>query len=218
MVKILYLGQICSRHMYLFIFPYLSIWMFDEPDAYQILSDEELVGQYQRDRDQLIIAILIQRHSDQLAVIQYSFTKDRSSFEDFAQDLFTRLSHQLASVDIQSSFRQWLIWWSKNRLIDQSRRKSTKGRVYNSWARKQKRDDSPAYEEEMDHQSLLQEAMMLLSEEEQLCIKGFYLEDKSYQEIVAETGLTFKTVSNRIARGRAKLQKKLGKQLSTYFQ
>ncbi len=204
--------------MWIILFPYLIVWGFKEPHRYSNLSDEALVNLYQKDHHLLIIAILIQRHSHQLAILQYSFLKDSSQFNDFAHELFNRLAEELKTVHIRSTFQQWLIWWVKNRLIDHSRRKRTSDKVYSNWAIKQEIKEFPNYEEKMDYASFITEAMAMLNDDEKFCLTQYYLEDQTYNDIALKRGWKFKKVANHIARARDKLRAKLGDKIEAYFQ
>lgn len=198
------------------LFPFILLLKFDEPVLYQNMTDEMLVDKFKEKEDLMIVAVLIQRHRKQLAGILYSFTKGQSEFDDFAQEAFLKLVEQLKSVKIHSTFKQWLVWWCKNRLIDQKRREYAGAKIIDHWTGKKKVSEAPRIEKELDYEKFKLEIASLLNEEENICINLYYIEDRSYKEISQATGWNFKKVTNHIARGKKKLQMKIGKRDSFY--
>ena len=59
----------------------------------------------------------------------------------------------------------------------------------------------------------LEQALSQLPTEQRRCLELFYLEEKSYQEIVAATGLAVNQVKSHLQNGRRMLKRSLYKEL-----
>jgi RNA polymerase sigma factor (sigma-70 family) len=73
-------------------------------------------------------------------------------------------------------------------------------------------DADEASQHEADLQAL-ELALSQLPPEQRRCLELFYLEEKSYQEIVATTGLALNLVKSHLQNGRRMLKRTLGKEL-----
>jgi RNA polymerase sigma-70 factor, ECF subfamily len=196
--------------MYTQNFCFAFDWQVPIPARFCHFSDEALLAHYQQTGEARIVAWLIQRHQRPLAALLGRFWPDRELLAEQAQELYLQLCHRLRTVEVRTTFQQWLIWWTRNRLIDQCRRQTSQRKAYDTWAGHQPDPSSPQYEAELDRQVLIAEALDQLNDKERRCIQAFYLNEQSYDEIIEASGLSFNQVRNHLGRGRAKLRQHFG--------
>lgn len=173
--------------------------------AYSESSDEELVLAYQREGDQHALAYLMQRYAGYVIAFGGPRLREQGSVEDFAQDLFLKLAERLKGTEVHN-FKAWLGRVMRNMFLDGQRRSSLHQRVVEQIL---PRDAGYRIEEQIEWEFLrpkLEAALGRLSEEEERAVRGVYLEEKSYQELMAETGWSFNQLRGYRQRGMQKLR------------
>lgn len=196
---------------------FLSTQGYVESERYRSISDESLVDLYQETGDLAIVCLLIQRLQSSLAAVFYSYAKDRFEFDDYTQELFLKLANSLRTVKIRGSVKRWIFSFAKNRVIDEMRKMKRADEFKNEIKKNIQTLEEFQLDNELDLKQLALKALSFLSQEEHMCIKLYYLEEKSYREIAKELDWKYKKVCNHIQRGMEKLRSKMGGQ-SGFFE
>ncbi len=176
------------------------------------LTDEELLLAYRGSNDNQWLGFLLQRYTGLLLGVALKYLKDKTRAEDAVQHVFeTTLTHLPAGPIL--NFKGWLYILMRNHCLQLLRDKT-----YNA-------DESviagmPATETDKEeirwHEHTLEqmnEALQLLNEEQRISITQFYLQKRSYEQIISSTGYTFMQVKSYIQNGKRNLKTILMKKL-----
>jgi RNA polymerase sigma-70 factor (ECF subfamily) len=182
----------------------------------QHLSDSELIERYRYSYDNAYIGELYQRYSHMLFGVCLKYLKDEEKSKDVVMDVFEKVLKDLKRHDVQN-FRTWVYSVAKNEclmLLRKEKRRDTREDEYKRSAIEIMEFDIPEHlngesEEEIDGK--LMSAIEQLNMEQRRCIRLFYFERKSYEEIELETGYTFKEVKSYLQNGKRNLKIKLTK-------
>lgn len=170
-------------------------------------TDQELLAAYRKSADLQVLGNLYGRYMDLVYGLSLKYLEDPEMAKDAVMQIFEELIKKLQNHEVVY-FKSWLYTVAKNHCLMQLRSVKSKKTV-----------ELPAelmQSEENGHLngSLLKEAQFLLLEkclqhltgEQQQAVTLFYLEQKSYNEIVASTGLEWTKVRSLIQNGRRNLK------------
>ncbi len=145
------------------------------------------------------------------------YLKDREEAEDATMQVFEKLLEQLLQYEI-NEFKFWIHTVAKNHCLYLLRKKQSQFKN-----QKEMNKDFPVVMESEEHSTLLNgnwknskleemsEAMNQLKDEQRLCVELFYLQEKSYKEIVDQTGFSMNDVKSYIQNGKRNLKIMLSK-------
>ena len=177
------------------------------------LTDEELLAAYKGSRDNQWLGYLLQRYTTLLFGVGLKYLKDKAQAEDAVQQVFFKALTHMPQEDIQN-FKGWLYILMRNHCFQLLRDKTYK-------AGTDALQDVPtteSYKEDIQWQEYtlqqLSVAMEELNEEQKICITLFYLQKRSYEQIIAQTGFTFMQVKSYIQNGKRNLKTILLKKLA----
>lgn len=176
------------------------------------LSDIELIERYKATDDLKVVGALYQRYTHLVAVLCMKYLKNRAESEDAAMEIFEVLIADLKRHEIQN-FKAWLFTVVKNHCFKRLRKQQREGEKEREY---QKADISfmendPIQDLEGESDMIeknigkLQEGIDSLKEEQRACISLFYLKEKSYKEVVDETGYDLKKVKSYVQNGKRNL-------------
>lgn len=173
-------------------------------------TDSELLEFYKKTSDSLYLGILLNRYRLLVFGVCMKYLKDVQNAEDASQQVFEKVISEVKKYNI-SYFKSWLYIVAKNQCLMQLRKSLNKP----TFSYKEIDDRDMGIEEEQDILvkeflyektiSMLKEAMRKLSNEQELCIRLFYLEKLSYREIESKTGFTFQQIKSYIQNGKRNL-------------
>jgi RNA polymerase sigma-70 factor (ECF subfamily) len=211
--------------------PYLAAVLFRRratvvPSA--ALSDQEVLARYRQGGDAADLGVLYERHLPEVfAVCRRYLAPPDEDAQDATMQLFEHLVVKLRT-HVPDNFGAWLYATARNHCLMELRarqRGTASGGpllllpdaadVETAAARHLPNADEEA-EETRQHEADLQAlelAMSQLPPEQRRCLELFYLEEKSYQEIVAATGLALNLVKSHLQNGRRMLKRSLHKEL-----
>lgn len=184
------------------------------PERYNNLSDVDLVSEYQKDGNKAIVGILYKRYSHLVLGLCMKYLRSLDEAEDMVIHVFTKLLEDLAKHQIEY-FKSWLYTYSKNHCLMHLR--SAQVRIKKELEYKENIKLLVESDDEL-HQNITKKEVVLtalelaieeLTHEQKICIKLFYLRQKSYQEIVDETGYSLNNVKSFIQNGKRNLKIKL---------
>lgn len=180
-------------------------------------SDEELIALFRKSDDSRWLGILLERHTLLLLGIAMKYLKDRHAAEDAVQQVFIKTITAFPKEPVQN-FKGWLYILMRNHCFGILR---SAGRFLNDDALEYVPAQTEKTKEEWQHEELrwdhMHSAIAQLSEEQQTCIRLFYIEERSYKEIMERTNFSFEQVKSYVQNGKRNLKiimQKLGQQLS----
>lgn len=181
------------------------------------LSDSEILLLYRRKGDGKCISELFNRYSHLVLGVCMKYLKDEDSAKDALMQIFEKLIEDLRKMEIDN-FRSWLYTVSKNQCLmlirsQKSRRHHEEGYEIERSLFMEIDDDvhlNGVMEKEKQLE-LLESGLMQLLPEQQKCVRLFYLEAKSYNEIAEATGYSMNQVKSYIQNGKRNLKMFLGK-------
>jgi RNA polymerase sigma-70 factor (ECF subfamily) len=193
------------------------------PDAVPMGREEQLAARAAAG-DGAAFDALVTALSGRVFALALRMLQDRGEAEDLTQEVFVTLHHHLGEFRGESRLSTWVYRITKNRALN--RLKFLKRRQHGAQADV---DDPVVARDVVDpdtgageardplrrlHGSsvgrTLEQHLRALPEEQRLLVVLRDLEDLSYEEIVAVTGLPVGTVKSRLHRARAELAARLG--------
>lgn len=170
---------------------------------YKQLEDHELLNTYRDSGASEVIGEFYRRYGHLVMGTAMKYLKNQFDAEDLVMNLFEKLPGKLQSHNIQH-FKSWLYIVTKNECLMLLRKK---GHVTAEITRELEASDELELTIKKEEQyNALEEAIEDLKEEQQSCIKLFYLESRSYQEISALLQLDLKKVKSAIQNGKRNLK------------
>lgn len=181
------------------------------------LDDKALLLQYLSTADKQVIAVLYQRYMHLVLGVCMKYLKNRDEAEDATMQVFEKLLIQLQQYEV-NEFKFWIHTVAKNHCLYLLRKQQSQFKN-----QKEMNKDFPVIMESEDSQTLLNgnwkntkleemsDAMNQLKEEQRLCVELFYLQEKSYKEIVDQTGFSMNDVKSYIQNGKRNLKIMLSK-------
>jgi RNA polymerase sigma-70 factor (ECF subfamily) len=170
-------------------------------------TDAELVIAYQQHQQLDILALLYQRYMELVYGVCLKYLPDEEAAKDAVMNIFEELINKLKHHQVDN-FRGWLHVVAKNHCLMILR--SPKNLKTNSLSEGIVQFEENVHlngvmekEEQLDQMS---ECLQALPEEQQRCVELFYLQNKSYNEIVDITGYDWKSVRSYIQNGRRNLK------------
>ena len=179
-----------------------------------------------RDRDEKAFREIVELHRDRVFNLTYRMLGNREEAEDVAQEVFITVFKSIDSFRGDSQFSTWLFRITanhcKNRIkylarrhdrdqdeFDESRQRSSAAGAYSvaSIPRPDK------HLEGVELEKLMQKSIASLDEDHRLLIVLRDIEELTYDEICAITGVREGTVKSRLHRARMALRKKMLKHM-----
>lgn len=184
-------------------------------DAKHIRSDEELIAAFQQGQIEAF-NILVGRYKNPLLNFVHRYLGDYDQADDVVQETFIRLYQKSASYRPIAKFSTWIYTIATNLAKTQLRDRSRKG-IFSLTRSKgdekerdfEIRDDRyPADQlaESNIKQEIIQRALNSLPEQYREAVILCDIQELTYEEICAITGMNMGTLKSRLNRGRAQLQ------------
>lgn len=188
-------------------------------EKYQHITDTELLDNFYLDHDNQWLGILLQRYTLLLLGVCIKYLKNEDEAKDSVQQIFLKIITELAKYKV-TYFKSWMYMVAKNhclmKLRDRHGRLTTDitDQIGGIMAEEQHQEKSAHFEKDKKLQ-LMDDALKELSIEQKCCLTLFYLEKKSYQEIVIQTGYSMLKVKSYIQNGKRNLKILLDKKLNS---
>ena len=181
------------------------------PERYLNISDDELLKNFYRDRDNHWLGVLFERYTLLLFGVSMKYLKNEEEAKDAVQQVFLKAITELHKYEVQY-FKSWLYMIAKNHCLMRLRQKpgnvDIEGRTI--------ADETDPLElhnhlEKDKRLEMMSNTLNELSTEQKQCVTLFYLQKKSYQQISEETGYTVMQVKSYIQNGKRNLRNLLEK-------
>lgn len=174
------------------------------------LTDEELIELYKTKGEKDAMSILFKRYYHLVLGVGIKYLKRTDLAQDMSMKLFEKLLQNINKYQIQL-FKPWLYRVACNECLMEIRKNKslTKSETDIRLLNMESEEEKHLQEEKELKLNKLEEVLEDLPAEQVLCIKLFYLEKKSYNEICESTGLDFMKVKSAIQNGKRNLKLKL---------
>ncbi len=180
------------------------------------LTDNALLEHYHATGNMGCIGVLFKRYKHLVSSICVKYLKNESDADDTVMEIFEKLHLDLQKTEI-TYFKGWLHTVTRNHCFGKLRKVGIKLEFPENLPLEtaQKQENTEGGLEEDNWKELLYQkldnGLELLKPEHRLCLELFYLKDKSYKQILQETGLTMNEIKSHIQNGKANLKKILQK-------
>jgi len=183
----------------------------------KLLTDEELIKEFQNSNDIECYNLLVKRYKDPLMNFVFRFVGDRDVCSDIVQDTMIKFYLKKDSYKSVAKFSTWIYTiagnLAKNELKRRNRRKIYSVSNHDDDMQIQVEDkEFVAPDRLADNKiknNMIQKALLKVKPVYREVVILRDIQEFSYEEIAEITGLTIGTVKSRINRGRKQLQKLL---------
>jgi RNA polymerase sigma factor (sigma-70 family) len=178
------------------------------PEQFSDIEDNILLQNFYADKNNKWLGILLQRYTGMLLGVCMKYLKDEIEAKDTVQQVFLKAINELHKYQVQY-FKSWIYMIAKNQCLMQLRSKGKhRTTAIDDLALPQTddlilRENKLAVENNLTH---LEKALTLLNKEQADCVTLFYLQKKSYQEIVDCTNYNLLQVKSNIQNGKRNLK------------
>ena len=172
-----------------------------------IKTDEELLALFYADKNNYWLGILLERYTLLMLGVCLKYLKNVEDAKDAVQQVCTQIIADLKRHEVQH-FKAWLLVVTRNHCLMQYRKKDAKNNLEftdNLIVEDAQIDKEERWLKEVTLDTI-KESMNALIDVQRICIDLFYLQEKSYKEIMASTGFDFKQVKTHIQNGKRNLK------------
>jgi len=171
--------------------------------------DEKQLLQYYKETGSLdALGKLYAPYMSLLYGVCYKYLQDAEQSQDAVMQIFDELINKLRVYEVDN-FKSWVYVYARNFCLMQLRKNKQISKVdieenlYES--EKMLNDDDEKKWGEQDFEKL-ESCIAGLNQEQELCIRMFYLEQKCYKDIADQTGYDIAKVKSYIQNGRRNLK------------
>jgi RNA polymerase sigma factor (sigma-70 family) len=177
------------------------------PSLYNDIDDNTLLEYFYADKNNKWLGILLQRYTSLLLGVCMKYLKNETDAKDAVQQVFLKAINELQKYKVDY-FKSWIYMVAKNHCLMQLR---NKGKYSTELSDNILIQDDTAESKEKSttkENSLndLEKALLLLNEEQSICVTLFYLQKKSYNDIVGCTNYSLLQVKSNIQNGKRNLK------------
>ena len=173
------------------------------------LEDFELLTQYRKSNDARCVGELYCRYSHLVFGVCLKYLKNATESEDAVMEIFEKLHLDLRKVEVEH-FKSWLYMVARNHCLMKLRKAGLDVSYPDEMPQTpQYEEDTEDFENKERLIAALENNLSSLKIEQKQCIEMFFLQDKSYKQIVLETGFSLNDVKTHIQNGKLNLKKLL---------
>jgi RNA polymerase sigma factor (sigma-70 family) len=183
--------------------------------AHPAATDEDLAARYRTSGELALLGELYARYLHLTYGVCYQYLRDDEAAKDAVMALFEKLVKELRRFEVRA-FAPWLYATARNYCLMQLRA----GKVNREHPMSHLTNGAdmeiaqPLHHQESDELGdddldALRAGISELAPAQQRCLRLFYLDGKSYQQVAAETGYTLKQVKSALQNGRRMLRQRL---------
>lgn len=172
-------------------------------------SDAELLEQYRSNGSMPAFATLYKRYAHLVLGMCIKYLKDREEARDATSAVFEKLFKELKITYIRN-FPGWLGFVTRNYCISILRKRGTisssEMELKHLHENDVENESGSRHFEEEANLAALEKAILSLKDDQQLCVKLFYLEEMSYAAIAEKTGMDLHAVKSHLQNGKRNLK------------
>jgi len=128
--------------------------------------------------------------------------KSESTTQEILQDTFLKIWHNRGSIDLDKSFRSYLFRIAENNVYDffrkATRDKKIRAQLFAAATEEYEHIETMIHRKE--NALLLQKAIESLSPQRQQIFRSIKLDNKSYEEVSRQLGISVSTISDHIVK------------------
>ncbi|MEO8582572.1 MAG: sigma-70 family RNA polymerase sigma factor [Flavitalea sp.] len=187
------------------------------PNNHSPVTDQQLLENFRRDRDNSWLGTLFQRYTLLLYGVCMKYLKNEEEAKDAVQQVFLKAITELKKYEVRY-LKSWLYMIAKNYCLMKIRERQVKGAA--NIDDHQIADEADAntivqHIEKNQRFELMQACLLELSGEQKQCVTLFYLEKKSYQDIAKLTGYSVMQIKSYIQNGKRNLKLLMNKKIKS---
>ncbi len=171
------------------------------------LSDEEIIESFLLKEENILLSELYYRYSHLVLGTCMKYLKNVENSEDLTIQIFSDLSNNLKKYKI-NHFKSWLYTTTKNACFMILRKNNVTHLNYEEVDYHLQEEEETISSKEIMELKLnaLDEAIGKLNDDQAFCIRSFYLNKKSYEEISINSEYTINQVKSHIQNGKRNLK------------
>lgn len=177
-----------------------------------LLDDATLLTRYRSKKEVACVGELFRRYKHLALGVCLKYLKNAHDSEDAVMEIFEKLHLDLQKADV-GHFKSWLYTVARNHCLMKMRKAGLKVEFPEDLPHNGE-DTEGSLDDLKVKEVLFQKLEMgldLLKPEQRLCLDLFYLKDKSYKDIMRETGLSLNEIKTHIQNGKLNLKKMMSK-------
>jgi RNA polymerase sigma-70 factor (ECF subfamily) len=177
-------------------------------------SDELLVDMYRTSKSTDAFGQLYERYSHLVYGVCMKYLKDTDNAKDATMQIFEKLIVDLPRHEVQV-FKAWLYRVAQNYCLMILRSKNHQTILVDIFSENNVEfiDELHLTVEKEIQLTKMEEALKDLNKDQRQCVEMFYLEKKTYIEIMQETGFNFMQVKSFIQNGKRNLKQKMSESI-----
>ena len=154
--------------------------------------------------------LLVEKYRNDVFRTVFAVLRDQKEAEDAAQEVFMKIYTSLPKYEFQG-FKTWMTRIAVNHAIDvkrkQARRREEVADTLEQQALATPRDSVEKKIIEQDRRTLVRKKLNEVPENYREVIYGFYIAEKSYQQMAEEQNVQVKTIETKLYRARSWMKK-----------
>ncbi len=174
-------------------------------DKYQHITETELLQKFAEDGNNFWLGILLQRYTLLLFGVCLKYLKNDEAAKDAVQQIFLKAITELQKYKVDY-FKSWLYMVAKNHCLMKLRDKQVFVDIDAAQPLANNEFDISALQQKEKTLTLIEECLIYLQPDQKTCVTLFYLQKKSYVQIVQQTGFTMMQVKSHIQNGKRNLK------------
>lgn len=184
---------------------------------YKDHTDSQLINIFLQDGNNEYIGELYKRYGHLVLGLCIKYLRDKDEAEDAVMTIFGQLITDLKKHKVEY-FKSWLYTYSKNHCLMQLRKKQAQLKkeldVKENEIFLMDYNNIEHLNEKEGQIALMQTALNELNKEQKICLELFYINNKSYTEIMTITGYNNNEVKSHIQNGKRNLKLKMEAKLN----
>jgi RNA polymerase sigma factor (sigma-70 family) len=173
------------------------------------ISDSALIEKV-LDGNDYAFRLLVEKYRNDVFRTVFAVLRDQKEAEDAAQEVFMKLYSSLPQYENQG-FKTWMTRIAVNHAIDVKRKQARRREeAANDLEQRALGTPKDSVEEEIienDRRTLVRQRLGELPENYREVIYGFYIAEKSYQQMADEQKVQVKTIETKLYRARSWMKK-----------
>jgi RNA polymerase sigma factor (sigma-70 family) len=174
-------------------------------DKYTHITDSELLQLFYNDNDNKWVGILLQRYTLLLLGTCMKYLKNEEEAKDSVQQIFLKVIGELEKYKVDY-FKSWIYMIARNHCLMKLRNKNIIISADELIQLKSEEDSKELQIEKEKMLTFIESSITELNTEQKTCITLFYIEKKTYLEIVENTGYNLMQVKSNIQNGKRNMK------------
>lgn len=174
-------------------------------------SDEDLLKEFRTSGDPEPLGDLYSRYMHLVYGVCLKYFRDREESKDAVIQIFEKLITEIPKHDIEY-FRNWLYVVTRNYCLMEIRSRKSHNERLDEWVKEtgnfmeNGQDLHPIDSDGYDVDKALEDCIERLKDEQRICIRQFYFDNKCYKEIAVNLDLDEKKVKSHLQNGKRNLK------------